>query len=243
MRINVGDKAPYAPGQVIIDLIRRQRQMGTLKSVDAGLLERLGVTESLRPRTMASLRQLGLIDEDGNVTAVMEGFKRGSEDEYRGYLTKHLKDVYGEVFDVLGDVSDATPEAVDTAFRGYEPHGQRGRMVVLFLSLCQEAGLVQEVVRERASSVSRATRSAGGNGAAKKPNRKKASPQEEPSKDSTPTPPAPPALPSLDPLISAYVAKLPPSGSVWPHDAREKYLNALKSIFDIVYQEGNEISN
>ena len=47
MRLEIGDRAPYAPGQVVVDLIRRQRQSGTLKTIDATLLSRLGVDGEL----------------------------------------------------------------------------------------------------------------------------------------------------------------------------------------------------
>jgi hypothetical protein len=42
----------------------------------------------------------------------------------------------------------------------------------------------------------------------------------------------------MDPLIAAYFAKLPVGGTVWPSAERQKYLSALSSIFDIVYEEG-----
>ncbi|MCI5047553.1 MAG: hypothetical protein MRY59_08620 [Aquisalinus sp.] len=57
--------------------------------------------------------------------------------------------------------------------------------------------------------------------------------------------PAPPLLrhggggsgpPPLDPLISALVSRLPPSGSVWPLNQRKKWLDALATNFDFVYQ-------
>lgn len=240
MRLKIGDRAPYAPGQVVVDLIRRQRQAGNMRTIDATLLARVGVTESLTPRTLASLRMLGFIDDDNNVTPVMEGFKRGTDDEYRQYLADHIKAVYAEVFEVIGDPAQAAASDIEDAFRGFEPHGQRGRMVVLFLSLCQEAGLITEVVRDRPSNVGRTA-------AKKKMVRrvvKKPTPnagdddddgdEREDPKDRVKQPPTP----EMDPLIAAYFAKLPAGGTVWPTAAREKYLAALSSIFDIVYEDG-----
>lgn len=237
-RLKIGDKAPYAPGGVLVDLIRRHRNQGLPRPVDAGLLGRLGVSESLVPRSLAALRQLEFIDDDGNATEIFDSFKLGSETEYKERLGRHLREVYGEVFDVIGDLAAASPEQIETAFRGFDPHGQRPRMVVLFLSLCQEAGLVEDVVRARSSSMSRRSPNSQKKPDALRSPRKP--PQGEPSEQVHPDSPAP-RLPvsDVDPLIAAYVAKLPPAGSVWPTTAREKYLAALSGIFDIVYEEGD----
>jgi len=191
----------------------------------------------LVPRSLAALRQLELIDDDGNATEILDSFKLGSEAEYKERLAEHLREVYGDVFDVIGDPAAASSEQVETAFRGFEPHGQRPRMVVLFLSLCQEAGLVEDVVRARSSSVSRKPANGQKKSDAARPRpRQPEGERPEETRQDRPAQGLPPS--DVDPLIAAYFAKLPPGGSVWPSAARQKYLAALTGIFDIVYEEG-----
>jgi Family of unknown function (DUF5343) len=147
--------APYAPVATIMEVVNRYRDRGLQTPFDADVLTRAGVTESLAPRTLLSLRHLDLIDEQGNPTPLFEGLRRAPSDEFPTRLEEVVRAVYADVFQFADPTVDA-PERVADAFRQYVPAGQRSRMVTLFLGLCERAGIIPEApARQRTTRASR----------------------------------------------------------------------------------------
>jgi hypothetical protein len=123
------------------DLAYRNRNIPFPVSTD--VLARIGVLESLIPRTFRSLQTLDLINNIGNPTETLEGIRLSPEAEYKDRLAAWLRRTYSGIFDVV-DPTEDDPIRVRDAFRGYRPIGQQERMVILFEGLCKEAGLIPE---------------------------------------------------------------------------------------------------
>lgn len=141
-------RAPYAPTSVIRDFITRHRNVGIPK-VDLDTLGRLGVSESLRPRTLASLKLLDFYNEDGVITDDFAAIQRVSTEEFPERLADLLGHAYKPIFEIVGDVSKADMRMIDDAFRGFVPSGQRARMVQLFIGLMVYVGMLpEEAVRK-----------------------------------------------------------------------------------------------
>lgn len=147
MTLQPDGQMPYAPAKVITGLMDKHRFQTLRSPVDAALLKRHGVTDSLIPRTLASLRLLGLIDTSGTTTSAFETLRRASEEQYQEEVAGLLHQVYASVFEVL-DMNNPTPTALANAFRLAEPAGQRPRMISLFTGLCEYAGLMSPQVRK-----------------------------------------------------------------------------------------------
>lgn len=136
MAISLDGTAPYAPTSAIVEVINRHRN-GILQSpVTLQTLERLGVSESIRPRTLQALKLLDLTDEDGNLTPEFQGLRKVPTPEFLPSLATMLRATYAEVFAIV-DPSNATFQQVHDAFRGFSPAGQIDRMVWLFLGLLE----------------------------------------------------------------------------------------------------------
>lgn len=234
MPLDLSGRAPYAPGKVVVDLIRRHRDAGLPRPISAEALQRVGVSESLAPRTFQALRLLDLVSEDGAPTEAFERFKHGSDEEFRNALARHLDTVYEPVVAIV-NVPEADDATIETAFRGFEPHGQRQRMVSLFTALYEAAGVRGgEAKSPAAPRVRAAVRQSP------KPSRKvdalaAAGVARFPRDVVTSAAPGPTAS---DPLIAALMSKLPPSGSAWAPEERSRFLRALEGVLDLVYTEG-----
>lgn len=133
--------APYAPINHVLNVIRRFRERGLPNPLTLQELERVGVPPSNAPRTLAALRFVGLINDEGERTSEFERIGRASTEEYPGVLDEIVKAAYAPVFTVVDPAENSDIEIQD-AFRHYQPQTQRGRMVSLFLGLCREAGIV-----------------------------------------------------------------------------------------------------
>ena len=87
--------APYAPPSAIIDFVSRYRHRNVPFPVTADVLARIGVSQSLIPRTLQALQTLDLINEIGNPTETLEGIRLAPEAEYKKRLSrlagKHLR--------------------------------------------------------------------------------------------------------------------------------------------------------
>jgi hypothetical protein len=136
--LQIDGSAPYAPPRTVIQVIERFRSNGLPQPLTAESIQRVGVTESLAPRVVATLKLFGLIDDDGKVTSQFEDLRRVPTPDYKPTLTDLLRSVYAEVFTVV-DPSTATYQQVHDAFRQFTPRGQIDRMVMLFLGLLEFA--------------------------------------------------------------------------------------------------------
>jgi hypothetical protein len=133
----------YAPPSAILSLVERHRNKGLPNPVDADVLGRAGIPESLINRTLQALQVLDLITETGEPSEVLESIRLAPEAEYKQRLTEWLTSAYA---DALTFVDPATDDetAIRDAFRSYKPVGQQARMVTLFTGLFTAAGVMPE---------------------------------------------------------------------------------------------------
>ena len=149
MSIQVGGRAPYAPFASISTIIDRHVKVGIPGKIDGDMLERLGITEPLRPRTLAAVKLLDFCDEDGNLTPEFDNLKRVPTDEIPTHLGQMLKRTYAPVFEIVGDPATAEHQVIDDAFKAFEPRGQIVRMIQLFTGLMVLAKLMPEAKARR----------------------------------------------------------------------------------------------
>jgi Family of unknown function (DUF5343) len=196
-------------------------------------LPRLGIPESLANRTLRALSFLGLLDEEGHRTATFERLGKASSNEYPELLSEIIKEAYKDVFTII-DPAEATDIEINDAFRHYEPHAQRSRMIVLFRGLCQEAGLVsgeppQSLKRPRTPTSKPVSQSNG----AKKPQ-----PKSEFASHAEPY--QVPIQPIIQPmsnqefaLLQGVISKLPMEKK-WTQRQRDKWLQAFTANVDLL---------
>jgi hypothetical protein len=140
MNANV-EKAPYAPIGCVLTVIKRFRERGLPDPLTLKEITRVGVSEGNASRTLQALRFLNLVDEEGHRTQTFDRLGRVPTNEYVNVLGVIIKEAYSNVFAII-DPAEATDIEINDAFRYYQPQAQRGRMVSLFRSLCQEAELI-----------------------------------------------------------------------------------------------------
>jgi Family of unknown function (DUF5343) len=218
MAVRTGGVAPYAPPLTVLHLIKQYRERGLTTPITEGVLLKASVSESLAPRTLAALKNLDLIDSDGNPTAEMEGLRRAKSDEFAPRLEAIVRNVYAEVFQYADPAKDDTQKIAD-AFRDYNPAGQRARMVSLFMGLCVAAGIVPETAVRKSPTTT----------PTKKTVTQKRSSDSAKGTDST----RGPTVLGLDPALTGILLKLPhPNGAGWTSEDRTKWLTLFTSILD-----------
>lgn len=223
MALQKGGFAPYAPAATVIQVVDRYRNHGLTTPIDLDVLMRAGVPESLASRTQQAMRSLELIDNEGVPTNELESLSNATSDEYPKVWAEIVRNAYADVFAFVDPAKDP-PERVHDAFRGYTPKGQRGRMVTLFLGLCEQAEIIDSVVR-RAPGPKPTKRTAGripaarayGGGDIPTPKAKKA-------KAETGVPPA----------LMAVLDQLPAPGSSWTSSERDTFIKAFSAMLDLV---------
>lgn len=140
MAVTIERPGPYTSPKVIVDLLLRHRTRGLPNPIDAETLGRVGVSDSLIPRTLQSLVTLDLIEENGRITDTFEGLRLAPEGEFRGKVKEWLDAAYADVLQFADPATDGET-AVRDAFRSYKPVGQQDRMVSLFIRLYEMAGV------------------------------------------------------------------------------------------------------
>lgn len=215
------EPAPYAPVHNVLSVIRRLRDKGLPNPLSQRELERVGVPEGNAPRTLAALRFLGLVNEDGFMTAEFQRLGKASTVEYPIVLAEILRAAYSGVFTIVDPVED-DEIAIHDAFRHYSPPAQRNRMVTLFLGLCREAEIVPGGPPVRKAKMRRSTSA--------KPVKQTAAinvevlPAKEPESD------------GLDyRLIAGLMQRLPESGR-WTRSQRDKWLQAVAANVDLMIE-------
>ena len=139
MAVTSDKPAPYAPSKTILDLIDRHRQKGLSIPVNADVLMRAGIPESLISRTLQALQTLDLIDKDGKPTPTFEGIRLAPETEYKKRLEDWLKGTYADVFTFVDPSTDDETRVRD-AFRTYNPVAQQPPMGSAVSGTCAAAG-------------------------------------------------------------------------------------------------------
>lgn len=144
MSIQPQGRAPYCPADTIKTVIDKHRAVGLPAPVTGDVLVRIGVPESLVPRTLQALRLLDLIDEKGAITDQLDLIGKTPPNDLPSRLEAWLRGVYAPIFDIL-DPATATPNDLENAFHGFEPRGQLARIISLFTGLCAYAGIMSEI--------------------------------------------------------------------------------------------------
>lgn len=211
---------PYAPPSSVVGVIRRFRDRGITEPVTSQTLEQVGVSAGNAPRTLQALRFLGLINEEGKTTDSFGTIKRASTEEYPQALASVLYKVYGSVFNLI-DPNQDDEGVVEDAFRGFEPSGQRNRMITLYLGLCGEAGLISEDKAPKISTQPR--RQANKTSQTPKPRRPKSTESARSANGISSTKYAP---------IAAIVDQLPDDGT-WTQKRRDLWMKAIESAVDL----------
>ncbi len=216
--------APYAPPAALVSLINQHREGKLPRPITSASLGRVGITESLIPRTLQALKILGLIDDNGKPTDEFEAFRLAKSSDFPKRLEAWLKAAYAPVFQVI-DPASAEPQQVRDAFRGFEPSGQQQRMVTLFLGLCAHAGLVPpESVNARSPRVFI------------KPKPKKSSSRKKQVSVAGSAYIANPKVgKGLPPLLLGFMDSLPRDGDPLTEKRLEEILDALPAILRFAY--------
>jgi hypothetical protein len=145
-------KAPYAPSGAVIAVLEKHRQVRLPKIDDPVLEARIGVSEALRPRVLASLELLEFIDGDGVPTAEFARLPNLTDADYKPAVAGMLRKVYAPIIEDVKAEDVGNPDAVEAAFRSFTPTGQIKRMVHLYLGLMAYAGVIAEAPRRRSKS-------------------------------------------------------------------------------------------
>jgi hypothetical protein len=168
---------------------------------------------------------LDLIDDDGNPTTELVGLREAPSSEFQLRLADVVKGAYVDVFSFADPAVDDA-ERVEDAFRGYQPHGQRGRMVTLFMGLCEAAGIVEG--RTRTPRITKPSMTVQTRTHAARP--------KQPTTPRSTVPHSsrrgPAALPDA---ILSLLADLPSKAEGWTNDERLRYLDAFRAVVDIYY--------
>jgi len=213
MPIRSGGKAPYAPPDTVLSLIRTYRGRGLQTPFTSDVLTRAGVPETLVVRVTQSLKLLDLIDESLNPTQDFEALRRVGEAEFPARLAALIKSAYAEVFQFVDPATDGDQRVRD-AFRAFEPLGQLTRMVTLFMGLCAAAGIIPE------GSTRKQTPPGNGKKPAKKPAASRRSSDSGKGGEATHVT----AVRGVDPVFVVALQKLPPSGTGWTKEERDRWL-------------------
>lgn len=220
-----------------MQIIQGFRDRGLQTPFTLDVLSRAGVSESLGPRTLQSLKLLDLIDADGHPTQQFTDLAKAPQAEFEERLGAILHAVYQDVFKFV-NLDEDDYQRVRDAFRHYKPRGQQERMVTLFLHLCGEARLINEIPKPpRSSKTGKAA-----------PSRPRSQPRERvkppastgsvapPPKAETEFTPSPAPSSGQHPLIRGLIQSLPEAGSEWPERARNAWVKAALANFELVYE-------
>jgi hypothetical protein len=219
MPVTADKPAPYTAASPVLDLINRHRSKGLPEPVNAEVLGRAGIPESLVARTLQSLQTLDLIDESGKITEVFEGLRLAPESEFKKRLEEWLNAAYADVIKFV-DPATATESQIRDAFRTYKPIGQQSRMVILFTMLYAAAGIgTAKPAAPKATTVNRSS-------VARKPVAKT-----ETKKTSNATE----FFTGMPPALDGLLKSLPLDGKGWTQEQRDKFVATFPVIVDFCF--------
>lgn len=232
MSASIEKMAPYAPFGCVMAVIRRLRERGLPETLAMQEITRVGVSEGNASRTLQAIKFLKLVDEEGHRTQTFDRLGRVPTNEYADVFGEIIKEAYKDVFAIV-DPAEATDIEINDAFRYYQPQAQRGRMVTLFIGLCQEVGLVaggppetrrrtKAVVTNRPSVLSHSTHS-------RKPRIDASSTMETTNTPNGDFIGIGPEYTLLQGLFQAL-----PSSKKWTQERRDRWLQAFTASLDLL---------
>src|SRR5579885_3530171 len=110
--------APYAPTGAVLDVIHAFRDRPVPTPIDAEVIEKIGVAETIAPRTLQALKLLDLVDPAGNPTTALTDLRKAGTEEYRHRLADVVRAAYAEVFTYRDPATDDV-QKIEDAFRSY----------------------------------------------------------------------------------------------------------------------------
>jgi hypothetical protein len=229
------DYAPYAPYKSVHDVIVRYRERGLPDPLTPAALGLVGVADGMTARTLRALRFLGLIDEAGARQAPLERLKQATTSEYPEQLAEIVRAAYLPVFTIVNPAEDSDTAIAD-AFRRFEPSAQRGKMIALFRSLCEEAQIITQTAPRSRPASRRATPDAASQRSKQVVVQKRPDPPSLPDHKDDET-----ATPDYR-LISAVIQQLPRSGK-WTRERRDRWLLTLTSAVDLLFEQTDDHSD
>lgn len=226
MAVSVERAGPYTSPKVMADIISRHRARGLPMPINAENLARIGVSESLIPRTLASLETLDLITENGEITDTFEVLRLAPESEFKARMKEWLDAAYADVLQIADPASD-NETAIHDAFRTYKPTGQRDRMVSLFLKLYAMAGIgsTKDDKPKARTRPSGAPKPAAAPKAAKPP---------QAGGSGTPPSGIPPKN-GVPAAILGLLEDLPTDGKGWTAERRDDFLAAFGGVVKFLF--------
>jgi hypothetical protein len=240
--LQTSEQMGYASPATIRSVISRFRDQGLPQPLTPESILRIGVTESLAPRTIQTLKLLGLIDQEGIPSEQFERLRRVPTSEFKAELASMLRSAYAPVFEVV-EPAGGTYEDVQDAFRTFKPEGQRDRMVALFLGLLEYAEYSEDLPSGRTAGGAR--NAPTGRSSSARPKKDKPSERQNTAKRE-PLPPAPPP-PARSERGERVEVRLGSAGSVvayvdvrWLELPAEKFTGlreAIESIKALGYED------
>lgn len=223
--------APYAPSSVMLMLLDRNREKGLPNPITTDVLQRLGVSDSLVQRTLQALKALDLIGDDGKHTGTLDVLRRAPEAEYQPALAEWLKAAYEHTLDVV-DPATATDVQIRDAFRRYNPVSLQPRMIRLFTSLFEAAG-----VRAPSESKPAPKKPTAGTVARAAPRAPR--PALRSMQPLAPRAPQGHVAPTgMHPALAGLISSLPPPEVGWTQEERDRFLTAFGVVLDFAYPPG-----
>jgi hypothetical protein len=212
----------------VLDVVHGYRERGLATPITGDVLMRAGVSESLVPRTLRSLQGLELIDELGMPTPALESLRLATSPDFQARLADWVRGVYVEVFSFTDPAKDDASRIAD-AFRSFTPIGQRGRMVTLFLGLCEAAGIVEKPAKPSRPATTVTTGTA----------RIRVSARPAAITNNRPTGSAAKARPSenghVPSVIRGLLDSLPREGEGWTRERRDALYKTFGALLDFCY--------